>query len=299
MVKRYVGIDIGGTDIKYGIIDDQGNIIESNKVPTPKTKIGLLNALKPICNMYPEVSGIGISAPGMIQSDGLMITAGALFECYGMNMIEEIQKFYEGPIAVENDVNCAALAELWTGSGKNNHNFLVVAVGTGIGGAIVIDNKLYRGSRYMAGEFGFQKMNALSKDDPDNTMLSRTGSVFGGLIRMYEEQSGEMLDGKTIFRRAEKGEVLARSIIEAFYTNLSTAIFNLIVSFDPEVVLVGGAISRRKGFIETINTKIEQIRREYGDQLEVELAQVKACTHFNDAGIIGAVANLLKQEQKI
>ncbi|MGL4663058.1 MAG: ROK family protein [Culicoidibacterales bacterium] len=294
-MEHYIGIDIGGTDIKYGLIDCQGNIIESNKVPTPKTKIGLLNALKPICNMYPDIEGVGISAPGIISDEGLMITAGALFDCYGMNMIEEISKFYTGPIAVENDVNCAALAELWTGSGKTHENFLVVAVGTGIGGAIVIDNKLYRGSRYMAGEFGFQKMCAKAKEDPDNTMLSRTGSVFGGLIRMYQEQSGETLDGETIFERAESGEVLANQIIEAFYDHLSTGIFNLIVSFDPEVVLVGGAISKREGFIEKINDNIEIIRAEYEDQLEVELAKVKACTHFNDAGIIGGVANLLKK----
>lgn len=298
-MERYVGIDIGGTDIKYGLIDSQGNIIEASKVPTPKTKIGLLNALKPICNMYPDIAGVGMSAPGMISDDGLMITAGALFECYGMNMLEEVRQFYEGPVAVENDVNCAALAELWTGSGKSHRHFLVVAVGTGIGGAIVIDHKLYRGSRYMAGEFGFQKMSALAQDDPDNTMLSRTGSVFGGLIRMYEEQSGETLDGKSIFKRAEAGEVRANNIIEAFYNHLSTAIFNLIVSFDPEVVLVGGAISQRDGFIETINAKIEKIRVEYDDQLEVELAMVEACTHFNDAGMIGAVANLLQQEGKL
>lgn len=295
-MAQYVGIDIGGTDIKYGLIDESGNILESSKVPTPKTKKGLLDVLKPICYMYPEVDGIGISAPGMINTDGLMITAGALFECYGMNLIEEVAHFYNGPIAVENDVNCAALAELWTGSGKAYENFIMVSVGTGIGGAIVIDSKLHRGSRFMAGEFGFMKMNALAKDEADNTMLSRTGSVFGGLIRKYKEKTGEQVDGKKVFDRADLGDENAKVCIEEFYDNLATGIFNLIVSFDPEIVLVGGAISGRDGFVEKINQIIEQNRQEYGDQLEVELAKVEACTHLNDAGIIGGVANLLKTQ---
>lgn len=296
-MAQYVGIDIGGTDIKYGLIDENGTILESNKVPTPKTKKGLLDVLKPICYMYPIIDGIGISAPGMINTDGLMITAGALFECYGMNLIEEIAHFYTGPIAVENDVNCAALAELWTGSGKTHQNFIMVSVGTGIGGAIVVENKLYRGSRFMAGEFGFMKMNALANDEADKTMLSRTGSVFGGLIRKYREKTGEQLDGKQVFDRAERGDEIAQNSIDEFYKNLATGIFNLIVSFDPEVVLVGGAISGREGFIERINQTIEEIRLEYGDQLEVELAKVEACTHLNDAGIVGGVSNLLRTQE--
>lgn len=296
MTEYYVGIDIGGTDIKYGVIDGRGTIIESDKIPTPKTKEFLLKTIKLICDMYPKAAGIGISAPGIISKEGILITAGALFDCYGMNMREEIQHFYTGPVSIENDVNCAALAELWTGNGRAHENFLVVAVGTGIGGAIVIDRKLYRGSRYMAGEFGFKKMNTQMNEDPDNTMLSRTGSVYGGLIRMYQNKTGNRLTGEEIFEYALLGDEDAKNIIEAFYNNLSTAIFNLIVSFDPEIVLVGGAISSRDGFIEKINDKIEEIRRAYEDQLDVELAKVKACTHLNDAGIIGAVAHLLNTE---
>lgn len=298
-MAQYIGIDIGGTDIKYGLIDETGTILEANKTPTPNTKKGLLDSLKPICNMYPNVDGVGISAPGMIDETGKMITAGALFECYGMNMIEEVGRFFDGPIAVENDVNCAALAELWTGSGKTNRNFIVVAVGTGIGGAIVINHELYRGTRYMAGEFGFMKTNALVQNDPDNTMLSRNGSVFGGLIRMYQEATNQTRTGIQIFEQAEHGDSQAIQCIENFYTHLSTSIFNLIVSLDPEVVLVGGAISSRADFTKIINQKIEEIRAEYDDQLEVELAPVKACTHLNHAGIIGGVANLLKNQRKL
>lgn len=298
-MNTFVGIDIGGTDIKYGLIDEKGNVLESSKVPTPKTKQALLDILKPICNMYPNTSGVGISAPGMISDTGLMITAGALFDCYGMNMKEEVAKFYDGPIAVENDVNCAALAELWTGSGATYKNFLTIAVGTGIGGAIVIHNQLYRGSQFMAGEFGFMKMNALAKNDPNHTMLSRNGSVYGGLIWMYQEKTDELLNGEEIFKRAEDGDEIALECIENFYDCLSTGIFNLIVAFDPEVVLVGGAISKSEGFIKKVNEKIESIRAEYGEHLNVELAKVKACTHFNDAGMIGGVANLLKNEEGV
>lgn len=292
-MEQYIGIDIGGTDIKYGLIDKEGKIILSHAVSTPKTKEGLLAKLKEICDMYPNTEGVGMSAPGMIRDDGLMITAGALFECYGMNMKDEVARFYTKPIAVENDVNCAALAELWTGSGKSYQTFLTVAVGTGIGGAIVIHEQLYRGSRFMAGEFGFMKMNPLVKNDTNHTMLSRNGSIYGGLVWMYEEKTGEVLDGKEIFDKAEAGYEVAKQCVAQFYDCLATGIFNLIVSFDPEIVLIGGAISKREGFIQKMNETIEAIRLEYGDHLDVPLAKVKACTHFNDAGMIGGVANLL------
>lgn len=298
-MSMYVGIDIGGTDIKYGLIDDKGHVHAADKIPTPKTKKELLKSLKMICHLYEEAEGVGISAPGMIRHDGLMLTAGALFDCYGMNMIEEIQRFYTGVVAVENDVNCAALAELWTGNGRKHEHFLVVTVGTGIGGAIVINRELYRGSRFMAGEFGFMKMNPLIRDDTNHTMLSRNGSVYGGLIWMYEEKTGQSVDGITLFQKAEAGDTIAEEIIDRFYTNLSTAVFNLIVALDPEVVLIGGAISMREGFIDTINNKIASIKAEYSEHLDVPIAHAYACTHLNDAGMIGAVAHLLKNEKKL
>lgn len=291
---NYIGIDIGGTDIKYGLLNEKGEIIDSGKVATPKLRQEVLDAICGICELYPDTDGVGLSCPGMISDSGLMITAGALFDCYGMNMKDEVAKFYDGEIAVENDVNCAAMAELWTGSGEQHQNFITIAVGTGIGGAIVVNRSLYRGSRFMAGEFGFMKMNPLVKNDTNHTMLSRNGSIYGGIIWMYEEKTGEVLDGKEIFERAENGDVIAKTCVDEFYDCLSTAIFNLIVSFDPEVLLVGGAISTRPGFIEAINDKVEAIRLEYGEHLNVELANVRACTHFNNAGIIGGVANLVK-----
>lgn len=296
---KYIGIDIGGTDIKYGLFDALGNSVELHKVATPKTKKELLLELKKICEMYKTAKGLGVSCPGMISDEGVLITAGALFECYGMNMKEELSKFYNGIISIENDVNCAAMAELFTGTGKEHKNFITVAVGTGIGGALVVNGKLYKGSRFMAGEFGFMKMNPHVTNDPNHTMLSRNGSIYGGIIWMYEEKTGEVCEGKEIFDRAITGDEIAKQCVSEFYACLSTAIFNLIVSFDPEVVLIGGAISRRDGFIKTVNEKIKEIQKEYGDHLDIELAEVRACTHFNDSGMIGAVANVIAFEKNV
>lgn len=231
--------------------------------------------------------------PGVIDVDkGYMITGGALYELYDYNFKEELEKRIKIPVEIENDVNCVALAEKWLGNAKENKNFICLTIGTGVGGAFFINDKIVRGAKYSAGEFGFMITERL-KNTADST-LSMRGSVRGGLIKSYAKkvnQNWEELDGKKIFEYAENGDEITIETINEFYTNIAYSIFNLIVSLNPEKILVGGEISVRKDFIEKIKEKLEEIKSEIVDLKNLEFPVIERRKFLNDSGKIGVLYN--------
>lgn len=293
-MEYYVGIDIGGTDIKYGLLNRVGEIIHKEKIPTKKNGEALyqdlLGIIQDYCQQY-EINGVGISAPGIIEEDGYMRTAGAIHDFYETNLKERLEKDSSLSIFVENDANCVALAEKWLGVGQDYHHFLSVVVGTGIGGGLVINDRLFRGGHATAGEFGFMVMNPIVNNDTRSSTLSLTGSVYGGLIRPYYEKDKDFvgINGKKVYELVEKEDSFAEEVVQEFYHTLAKGIFNMIVSFDPEAVLIGGAISTNQKFMEGLTDEIKKIKDGHPDMNNVILPPVIPCKFLNDAGIIGAV----------
>ena len=291
---RYLSFDVGGTNIKYSLIDTNGNILKSGKYTTITNREEFLNKIEDIVKENSEkIEGLAFSMPGVIDVDkGHMITGGALYELYDYNFKEELEKRIKIPVEIENDVNCVALAEKWLGNAKENKNFICLTIGTGVGGALFINDKIVRGAKYSAGEFGFM-ITARLKNTADST-LSMRGSVRGGLIKSYAKkvnQNWEELDGKKIFEYAENGDKIAIETINEFYTNIAYSIFNLIVSLNPEKILVGGEISVRTDFIEKIKEKLEEIKSEIVDLKNLEFPVIERCKFLNDSGKIGALYN--------
>ena len=291
---RYLSFDVGGTNIKYSLIDTNGNILKSDKYTTITNREEFLNKIEDIVKENSEkIEGLAFSMPGVIDVDkGHMITGGALYELYDYNFKEELEKRIKIPVEIENDVNCVALAEKWLGNAKENKNFICLTIGTGVGGALFINDKIVRGAKYSAGEFGFMITERL-KNTADST-LSMRGSVRGGLIKSYAKkvnQNWEELDGKKIFEYAENGDEIAIETINEFYTNIAYSIFNLIVSLNPEKILVGGEISVRTDFIEKIKEKLEEIKSEIVDLKNLEFPVIERCKFLNDSGKIGALYN--------
>ncbi|MGL6115322.1 MAG: ROK family protein [Cetobacterium sp.] len=291
---RYLSFDVGGTYIKYSLIDTNGNILKNDKYITITNREEFLNKIEDIVKENSEkIEGLAFSMPGVIDVDkGYMITGGALYELYDYNFKEELEKRIKIPVEIENDVNCVALAEKWLGNAKENKNFICLTIGTGVGGALFINDKIIRGAKYSAGEFGFMITERL-KNIADST-LSMRGSVRGGLIKSYAKkvnQNWEELDGKKIFEYAENGDEIAIETINEFYTNIAYSIFNLIVSLNPEKILVGGEISVRKDFIEKIKEKLEEIKSEIVDLKNLEFPVIERCKFLNDSGKIGALYN--------
>lgn len=291
---RYLSFDVGGTNIKYSLIDANGNILKCDKYTTITNREEFLNKIEEIVKGNSEkIEGLAFSMPGVIDvNKGHMITGGALYELYDYNFKDELEKRIKIPVEIENDVNCVALAEKWLGNAKQNKNFICLTIGTGVGGALFINDKIVRGAKYSAGEFGFMITERL-KNVAEST-LSMRGSVRGGLIKSYAKkvnQNWEDLDGKKIFEYAANGDDIAVETIDEFYTNIAYSIFNLIVSLNPEKVLIGGEISVREDFIEIIKEKLEKLKSEIVDLKNLEFPVIERCKFLNDSGKIGALYN--------
>lgn len=301
-MKKYLSLDVGGTNVKYGILTEKGDILFKDKFPTEKNKTAFLKSLENLINRYKteeNIEGVALSMPGVIDTKrGHLVTAGALFELYDFPLKTELEKLTGLPVFIENDVNCVALAEKWLGNGKDSENFICLAIGTGIGGAIIINNKLYSGHRFGAGEFGFMLTNGISETDTRLSTLSLTSSVGAGIIDAYKREANvEDATGEEVFEKYESGEEIAVKVFKNFYKNLSVGIFNLIYSLDPEKVLIGGAISENKKVIKELNEYVLNIKNAHRDMKNLELAKIEPCKFNNDSGIIGALYNYLSSKK--
>ena len=286
-----LSFDIGGTDLKYGVLNKDGDILHKGKQTTPHEKEALYKAIQNIFenakNKF-DIEGIGVSMPGIIDEKGYLVTAGALLNLYDTPMREDLEKITGVPVYVDNDANCATYAEQWIGYGKKYSNFIFLVIGTGIGGGLIINDQLVRGRQNAAGEFGFMQVGMdLDRNDVWNSW-SFVSSVRSGLVYKYKEKTGEEINGLEIYRRKDDGDLDALACIESLYESLGRGIFNLIVSFDPEIVLIGGAISANEEFIEGVNESVHQLLKRRTDMKNYSLPEIKASKFYNDSGIIGA-----------
>ena len=297
-MKHFIGIDIGGTNIKYGLLDVQGTIVDKGQVKTMRDDGAdiIAKIIEVVANYRVdyEITAVGVSAPGSIRDDGFMITGGAIRDFYGINLKERLESEIGLPVALENDANCAALAELWLGAGRGKQHFLQFVVGTAVGGAIVINGQLYKGANANAGEFGYHIVKETQNHDTRETTLSLNGSVGHGIVDKYKELTGLDGSGVEIYSKAAAGDAVATKIIDEFYFSLAKGIFNLTTAFDPEVILIGGAISQNPELISRIEKNLVDLKSGHRDMGSVGFAPLQACQFLNDAGMIGAVYNATK-----
>lgn len=301
-MTKYIGIDIGGTSVKYGLVDENGVVSNKNSFKTKaEDKDGLLSdLLDAVDNMKAidsNLAGIGVSMPGVVQADGYLTTAGAVKCFYEINLKDILEDKTGLSVKIENDANAAAIAEKWLGSAQGVHDYLSLVLGTGVGGALVINDQIYRGAHARSGEFGWM---IVEDDDIDVEMgsLNFRGATVIGLIRRYNQYSDQPVDdARVIFQRADAGEVLAKSILKSYYHSLAKGIINLEVSFDPATVIIGGGISANTEFIDTLNKTIEEIKKTHNSIKNLDLPLVKAAKLKNDAGMIGAVYQLINAQK--
>lgn len=303
----YLGIDIGGTTIKYGFINDKGQVYNKKSIKTVDDKQQFLANLQRIIEdsqRQETIEGIGISAPGIIDQDGTMITAGAIKSIYGVRLKQELQKITTLPIVIENDANAAAIAEQWIGHAQGVSNYLCIVLGTGIGGGIICQNELIRGAHGMAGEFGWMVIKDIDDSSDIEVMsLDQRAAVIGGLcyrynqIKLKSDSTFEPIwDAKEIFAK-ENDDNDAHILIQNFYEDLSIGILNLISCFDPELVLIGGGISANKVFLERLQSTISKVATRHHSihyLMDKTIAPIKAAKLMNDAGMVGAVYQIKK-----
>ncbi|MFC0417053.1 ROK family protein [Cytobacillus solani] len=297
-MNYYAVLDVGGSSIKYALMDESGEFIEKSSVPTPKESLELfVDQVHLIVKEYQkihELRGIAISMPGAVNVDtGYIAGLSALPYIHGPNMKELLRERTYLTVEMENDANCAALAEGWIGAAKDVMDYLCLVIGTGIGGAVVLNKNIRHGKNQFCGEFGYMIMEDYL-ERPEGETWSSLAAV-GGLIKRVAKRKGVdpvSLNGRRVFELANNGDEEVADEIERFMKRLAVGIYNLQYMLDPEKILIGGAISSREGFVEQINEILSQLKLNQNDLT----IHVERCQFGNDSNLIGALYHLLQRQ---
>lgn len=300
----YLSFDIGGTYIKFGVVNEQGDILQSGKVHTELNKYAFIDCIVKLKEKYSQLydlQGVAFSMPGFVNIEtGYLKTAGSIKYLYEFNFKKTLTEKLSLPVELDNDVNCIALAEKWLGNAQASKNFLCLSIGTGIGGAIFLNDQLVRGNHFMAGEFGYTLLQNIFTSDNKHVTLSDQASVERGLIMRYQQLNSnlidEHIDGEDIYNLATQGDKVAKQTIDEFYQSLAMGLYNLTFMLNPEKILIGGAISQRNEIYPAILKKFQAILNYQSDlqKLSVEqLVTIESCKFNNNAGLIGAVYHFI------
>ncbi|MGM9974890.1 MAG: ROK family protein [Clostridiaceae bacterium] len=298
--------DVGGTFIKFAVITIDGEILTKNKFPSPTENCriavpeGIIGKAKELMKEY-EIAAVAISTAGVVDSqEGSIIFATDNLPGYtGARLKASIEEALKLPVAVENDVNAAAMGELWMGAGKDRDSFLCLTLGTGIGGAVVINGKLYKGINNGAGEVG----HIIIEEDGEPCTCGNSGcferyASTSALIRGYLREAQKeglnisSITGEEIMEKVKEEESLALKVYKRFLKNLVRGLVSLTHVLDPGLIVIGGGISSQgKPFFEEVNELFrEQVITTYRKGTEIVPAKLK-----NDAGLYGACYLVLKE----
>jgi predicted NBD/HSP70 family sugar kinase len=293
--------DFGGTSIKYSLWNKHTLINDVASFPTPKswqeTKEQLLKIKAHFETNY-ELAGAAFSFPGCVDHEsGMILGYSAIKYIHHFPIQKELSELLELPVAMENDANCAALAEVWSGVAKNYKNMLFVVVGTGVGGAVVVDGKIHSGSHLYGGEWGFMYLNY------DGQFRNQTLSGLGTAVWMAHRYCERInvprgtYSGADVFEFAKQGDTNAIKEVETFYKYLSIGLFNLQMSFDPEVIVIGGGISNSKEIVVELENRVNCLLKDahINDFKTILLP----CAYANDANLIGAVKNFIDRSNAL
>lgn len=290
--------DIGGTSIKYGIVDEEGNILMDGSFPSEahlggeaiiKNVIAQSKTLQHDWNL----DGIAISSAGQIDNKaGVVVHATDNIPGYtGVRIKQSIQDATGLPVTAENDVNCTALGEYWKGAAMGADDFLCVTIGTGIGGAIFTDGKLYSGSRFSAGEIGHINLYPGGKACTcgDSGCLEKYASS-SALQEMIFNRLGYKMELKDFFDRLRTGDDECVTLYNRWIDDLTTGLKSIVHILNPELIVIGGGISAQGDFLlDPIKESLsKKIMPNHAASLDVRIAQ-----HGNQANLLGAAKQFL------
>ncbi len=289
----FLGVDIGGTDTKFGVIDHNSKMVYTSKIHTPQDADdrGIMSAIAEKCKEIAEsfpISGIGIGTPGLInKKSGTVSAANLPFD--KSPIADYLKEEVNLPVFLENDACCAAIGEAHLG--VKAKNMLMVTLGTGIGGGIVIDKKIYSG-KGSAGEIGHICINPKGvKCGCGATGCWEAYASVTALIREIKEvieknpdsilsqivEEDGYVDGKTLFKALDKNCPVAEGIFDEYTDYLAVGIRSIIMTFDPDTIVIGGAISKEGDRL------LDPIRKKVNLETPIKISVLQ-----NSAGAIGA-----------
>ena len=297
-MKNYLSIDIGGTFIKFAIIDRGGKITFSDKVASPKTLEDFKQAIDQIIVEYKdECRAVAFSSPGKIDSEnGIVYFGGGLPYLHGFGMKEYVEGTHNLPCSIINDGKAVALAEQWLGEMNGVEYGATITLGTGLGGGIILNGKLHEGATFQAGEI------SLMLSSCGDTLDLRDAAGYKGSAVRFIGETGHALglenpmDGKAVFTEihAENPEVMP--LFAQYCKEIAVVIINIQTVVDIEKVAIGGGVSAQQILIDEINRQYKKIRS--SNELFEMLTDVEivACKFRNEAGLLGALYNYLLRQ---
>jgi glucokinase len=316
MEKLAVAIDIGGTNIKAGIVSSNGKIVRFDKVPTQANKgFGytfvlikeLVQKLIDDASAQGSLCGIGCATAGQVDHiNGKVVYAtNNIPGLCRFEMKKELEAAFALPVMVENDVNAVALGEHWLGAAKDFENFICLTLGTGIGGAIFNNGQIEHGSSSSIGEFGHMsiKYDGIPCNCGNMGCFEKYGSVTalitnfnqrikdGVTTSVYHTIQGDLskISGELIFEAKENGDILAKEIIDEYIAYLAIGIVNLVHILNPSAVVIGGGITcMGEKLIQPLrNLIVKRAMPNYTKSLTITSSKLG-----DHAGLLGAVRGL-------
>ncbi|WP_412989845.1 ROK family protein [Pediococcus siamensis] len=301
MQKNFLSIDIGGTNLKYGVIDRSGNLLKKKSLPTPTKNLDeFLKCLFSIINQNISlIRGVAISCPGKIDTKkGIVHFGGSLPFLDNLNFKEEIRKRYSSLIiSVTNDGKAAALAEQWLGSLKGIDNAAAIVLGTGVGGGIIVNGHLLQGKNFQAGELSFMVTDM--KQSGLDQLVGFNGSAVN-LISSIADKYPEIQknDGIAVFKKIKKDHV-ANILFEQYCRRIAYLILNIQSVVDLEKYAIGGGISAEPIVVQTINKQYSQLLEDVPILSKTLTKPEIVKAYFeNDANLYGALYGLLLELDK-
>lgn len=314
-----IGIDLGGTNIAAGIVDEKGVLIAKDSIPTFAKRhyseiiADMAAVAKSACEKanidIKDIEGIGIGSPGTIDSKNGVIVYTNNINFDNVPMREELHKHINLPIYISNDANCAALGETAdSGAAKGFKNVVMITLGTGVGGGIIIDGKIYEGDYSAGAELGhtmlvvdgvpctcgrngcwesYSSATALIRETKEAIQKDKNTIMWDMIDHDYDK-----IGGRTAFDASRKGDRAAQEVVDYYIKYLSEGLIDMINIFRPEILLVGGGICNEGDYLfDPVRAYIKKFA--YGGK-RTPLPLIKKAGLGNDAGIIGAAMLVFK-----
>lgn len=313
MSKYTIGIDLGGTTMTAGLVNESyeivGKITWATRLPRPaadleKALADLCRAVVRECKVsFDEVRYVGIGTPGSVNFTTGFVGYNTNFNYYDWNLGPDLEALLGCKVYVENDANAAAFGEYIAGGAKGYRDAVIITLGTGIGSGIILGGKILRGFNFAAGEMGhtvivkggrlcncgrrgcwerYASAHALT-EDTKAAMQEHPDTLMWKVVKDIDH-----VNAKTSFDAMEQGDALAKQVVENWLEYVGCGIANVVNTFEPEVICVGGGVSNQgETLLAPIRTYVEQETRNITTG---RVPEIRACVLRNDAGVIGAAA---------
>lgn len=292
---RIALFDVGGTFIKYALMVDDV-MTNQGKVATPyEDQEIFLQTIENVLDQLKPVEGIAFSLPGVIDVDKKYIFAGGSLAYNNHTDVKLWEKRFGLPIEIENDARCAAIAELEAGHMQGINQGLVLTFGTGVGGGLIINGDIYKGSHLIAGE-----VSVIFAKDPKSYhskgLFGAIGSVYNLVEKIAIAKESETRDGKEVFEWIQQGDEVAQEIFDDYCYGVVCQLHNIQCLLDPKRICIGGGASENPLFIEGLQRASDKFYSDF--PIKFPHGEIVKCQYCNDANLLGAYYHYKKHNDE-